>query len=80
MGTPPQTFKVIFDTGSSNLWVPGSECVGSLFPACKNHSKFYARKSSTFEEDPADRKLFLPYGSGVCAGKMSVDTMTWLVH
>lgn len=73
IGTPPQTFMVIYDTGSSNLWVPSSKCNGELFPACKNHSKFNAQKSHTYHD--LGTRLILPYGSGICSGTLANDVV-----
>ena len=75
VGTPSQTFKVIFDTGSSNLWVPSSTCDKSKYPSCANHTLFDHSKSSTFVSN--GKAFTLPYGSGVCSGTLSEDTMVW---
>lgn len=67
VGTPPQTFNVIFDTGSSNLWVPNKN------KFLQHHNLYDHSKSSTYKKNGTVFKV--QYGSGACSGVFSEDTV-----
>ncbi|EMS45559.1 Aspartic proteinase [Triticum urartu] len=71
VGTPPQNFTVIFDTGSSNLWVPSSKCYFSI--ACYLHHKYKSTKSTTYKKN--GETCTISYGSGSIAGFFSEDSV-----
>ena len=74
VGTPPQTFLVIYDTGSSNLWVPAKDCTNCGGKIVGKKTKYDDSKSSTYV---ADGKLFeIQYGSGPVSGNWSVDSIS----
>jgi saccharopepsin len=71
IGTPAQTFKVILDTGSSNLWVPSKGCTSI---ACFLHKKYDHDASSSYQANGSEFKI--QYGSGSMEGFVSKDSLT----
>ncbi|KAG1093443.1 hypothetical protein G6F42_018960 [Rhizopus arrhizus] len=81
IGSPPQKFNVIFDTGSSDLWVVSSKCTTDI---CKSHQKFDFLASNTYEyisgndeEDQVDEDVVrVEYGTGSIQGHTGRDLVT----
>jgi len=67
VGTPPQTMEVVYDTGSSNLWVPNKK------PFLSSHKIYEHDKSSTYVANGTVFKI--QYGSGPVSGFYSADTV-----
>jgi len=72
IGTPPQLFNVIFDTGSSNLWVPANNC--TRIGWCLVKRKYHPTQSSSYR--PNGTEFAIQYGSGALSGFTCNDVVT----
>ncbi|XP_078403895.1 pepsin A-like [Cetorhinus maximus] len=70
IGNPPQSFTVIFDTGSSNLWVPSVYCSDN---PCMVHKRFNPKWSSTYRSN--NQGVSIRYGTGAMTGILGYDTV-----
>ncbi|XP_043572469.1 pepsin A-like [Chiloscyllium plagiosum] len=70
IGNPPQSFTVIFDTGSSNLWVPSVYCSEQ---SCTMHHRFNPSASSTYHSN--NQGVSIQYGTGAMNGILGYDTV-----
>ena len=73
VGTPVQKFKVIFDTGSSNLWIQSNLCRTA---GCLQHKGFDLNKSRTFRKHFVNGKIpifSIRYGTGKITGEFVED-------
>lgn len=74
IGTPPKSFEVIYDTGSSNLWVPVEGCTHCGGKHIGQKTKYDGAGSSSYAEDGKEFKI--TYGSGSVSGTFGSDVVT----
>jgi len=75
LGTPPQSFKVIFDTGSGNLIVPSSSCSDA---GCKPHQRYNPKASSgasAVDNENGEGSAEISFGTGDVSGDFYKDKL-----
>ncbi|KAI9206937.1 eukaryotic aspartyl protease-domain-containing protein [Polychytrium aggregatum] len=70
LGTPPQAFQVILDTGSANLWVTTTQTT----PKVTTVNPFSSTSSSTYVQTANGNGVSIQYGTGSLSGYLAQDT------
>eukprot|EP00392_Amoebophrya_sp_AT5.2_P006214 g6224.t1 len=74
LGTPPQPFTAVMDTGSGLIWVPGKKCDTEV---CQEHHQYDEGASSTKHAIPSEigATTVIHYGTGSVHYQQSEDTL-----
>lgn len=78
VGQPSQYLTVIFDTGSSDIWLPSKSCT-----TCGYHSTFDSSKSSSYNIKAdgstfkTEKSFSISYGSGKVSGIQAYETLSF---
>ncbi|CAD8138923.1 unnamed protein product [Paramecium octaurelia] len=70
IGSPGNTFKVVLDTGSANLWIDSDRCQEE---GCIRHKQYKHEDSQSFL--PLNQELNVEFGSGDLKGIVNADTI-----
>lgn len=73
MGTPPQDFLILMDSGSADLWVGSEDCQSEGGGGCGNHTFLGTQSSSTFQNTTTPFEV--SYGTGHVAGSIIQDNI-----
>ncbi|GJE85515.1 acid protease [Phanerochaete sordida] len=73
LGTPPQDFKILMDSGSADFWVGGEQCQSTEGGDCGNHTFLGTQSSSSFVD--SGKQFAVTYGSGAVQGDIITDNV-----
>jgi len=72
VGTPPQDFRILMDSGSADFWI-GAEGCKSVLGGCGKHTFLGPKGSSSFVD--SGKQFQVTYGSGAVAGNIISDNV-----
>jgi len=71
MGTPPQNFEILMDSGSADLWVGAENCQSDAGGGCGTHKFLGPQGSSSFKDTQSPFQV--TYGTGKVSGSIVQD-------
>jgi hypothetical protein len=73
MGTPPQNYLILMDSGSADLWVASENCTSTAGGGCGDHTTLGTTSSSTFQD--TGKQFQVTYGTGAVEGTVVTDNI-----